>query len=118
MSLTGQRVLLVEDDALIGEAWALLLSAQHAIVLGPYTTAAEALRAVKAEVPDLAVLDYHLHVGTSLPVANMLITLGVPTVIVSSAHQDDLPTELRGLPFVPKPTTGREFLSAIAALRE
>lgn len=82
-SLAGRSVLLVEDQLVIALDAELMLSDLGA---GSVTTApsvAEALRAIAAAPPDLAILDVNLGSTTSLPVADELKARGVPFIFAT-----------------------------------
>ncbi|MBM3522835.1 MAG: response regulator [Alphaproteobacteria bacterium] len=78
------RLLIAEDHSAI--AWDMATTAEDAgwEVVGPVSRAADALRLIKAERVDAAVLDYHLTDGTADPIADVLVRRGVPFVIVTT----------------------------------
>jgi CheY-like chemotaxis protein len=72
------KVLVVEDDSLIGLDMMMLLEDRGHAVLGPYPSAAEALASLQQDKPDFALLDVNLGgEETSLPVAEALRQAGV-----------------------------------------
>ena len=111
--IQGKRVLIVEDNGLIGEVIAETISAAGGWPLGPVVTEREALDMIDYNpgMPDAAVLDVRLD-GLSFDVATRLQTLGVP-FIFASGHRDDVPDHLRGVHMCQKPYTSRELLSAL-----
>jgi PleD family two-component response regulator len=60
MPLSGYRILIVEDEALIALDLAHALEDLHAIVVGSVDNLADARKAVSEEKIDCAVLDVHL----------------------------------------------------------
>ena len=67
--LTGRRVLVVEDEALVAMLVEDALLDAGAAVVGPAATVSEALSLLSKENPDVAVLDLNLAGETSTPVA-------------------------------------------------
>ncbi len=72
MDMTGQRILLVEDDPLLGRAVSLYLRAIGAEVDGPHVTVHSALKALSRTGYDAALLDFDLAGETTTPVAEAL----------------------------------------------
>ena len=84
-------------------------------MLGPAATVAEALRLLKTETPDVALLDVNLRGELVTPVAEALRALGVPFVLASAYGRPDLEAAvLAGAPNVGKPTNERRLLAALA----
>ncbi|HYH18296.1 MAG TPA: response regulator [Azospirillum sp.] len=86
------RLLVVDDDPLIGSAMrAVLEQAGHA-VLGPVRYAAKALRIAERDRPDLALVDLALPGGENgLSLARRLDELAVPCLLVTG--YDVMPEE-------------------------
>jgi PAS domain S-box-containing protein len=86
--LRGRRVLLAEDEPLMGIELRAMLEELGCIVLGPAATFEEtqALAASERGV-DAAVLDVNLEGRPSFPVADLLAARGVPVAFVT-AHGD------------------------------
>lgn len=115
--LTGRRVLLVEDEALVAMEFELLLEQQGCIVVGPAATVAAALRLVGTETIDAALLDVNLPDGRSTPVASALRELQVPFVVVSgyNLRQLDEPELLHGAA-VQKPADHVQLIETLVAV--
>ncbi|CAH2402783.1 Response regulator receiver domain-containing protein [Mesorhizobium ventifaucium] len=62
-SLTGVRILLVEDSWHLARAMARLLNALGADLAGPVATAADAERLISERRPDVALVDFSLRDG-------------------------------------------------------
>jgi CheY-like chemotaxis protein len=96
------RVLIVEDEAVT----ALDLAATIAEVV-PATVITKAsvasTKKVLDEPFDFVFLDVDVTNGKTFEVARTLREKGVPFVFVSGSLPDDLPDELRVVPFIPKP---------------
>jgi CheY-like chemotaxis protein len=92
MNLRGKRILLVEDEYLIAQDMARTFAAAGATVIGPAATLAEALRLVAASgTLDGAVLDINLRGEQVYPVADALITRGVPFVFATGYKSELIP---------------------------
>lgn len=116
-SLSGMRVLLVEDQVLIAldaENSLRQLGASQ-VVIAP--TAEHAMQAINQGPPDLAVLDVNLGDHTSTPVAEALRKLGVPFMF-ATGYGDTvmLPDSMRTVPIVRKPYAGSALEEALANL--
>ncbi|WP_168771082.1 response regulator [Palleronia sediminis] len=78
------RILLVEDELLIGMDLAMILEEWGHTVEGPHRTPEQAVEAARSFGPDLAILDVNLGRGTtSAPVARHLDEVGVPYVFLT-----------------------------------
>jgi DNA-binding response OmpR family regulator len=112
-SIEGKRVLIVEDNGLIGEVIAETITGAGGWPLGPVVSEREALDMIDYNPgkPDAAVLDVRLD-GHSFDVATRLQDLGVP-FIFASGHYDDVPDHLRNVQMCQKPYTARELLAAL-----
>jgi light-regulated signal transduction histidine kinase (bacteriophytochrome)/CheY-like chemotaxis protein len=116
-SLTGKRVLLVEDQVLIALDAENCLKAMGAaqVVIAP--TSEHAIKQISAAKPDLAVLDVNLGDHTSAPVAEMLRSQGVPFVF-ATGYGDSvmIPDSLKSVPVVRKPYGDATLAAAIAGV--
>lgn len=80
--LSGSRVLVVEDEALIAEEIRLLLVEAEGVPIGPVSSLSEARRLVKEGTHlDAALLDVNLADGQITPVLESLTARGVPTLV-------------------------------------
>jgi CheY-like chemotaxis protein len=110
----GRLVLVVEDEVLIAMDLQLLLQRNGWRVLGPAATVAEALRLLRGETPDVALLDVSLSGELVTPVAEELRAQGVPFVVVSAYHNPGLmAATLAGVTAVGKPVAERHLLAAL-----
>ena len=111
-------ILAIDDDAVILDALSLMLGEWGARVRtapGP-----DAARHILDEgfVPDLLLVDYHLHDGTGIDaVADLRARLGddVPAIIVTGATQQSLLQTIRaaGFPVVTKPARPTQIIDAV-----
>ena len=119
-SLTGKRVLVVEDEVLVSMLVEDELRDAGAEVLGPVPTLGGALRLVEAAAADggisAAVLDINLdgrHVG---PVADRLAALGVPFVF-TTGYGEGCDTGRHGAaPILSKPFSPERLVVIVEAL--
>lgn len=79
--LLGRTVLLVEDELLVAWDMEQMLTAAGVRVLGPAASVDAALRLLKSEKPDAAILDLNLRGELVTPVARRLREMGVPFVL-------------------------------------
>lgn len=115
INIAAKRVLIVEDNGLIGEVIADTITEAGGCPIGPVTTGAEALDLIddNHEMPDAAVLDINLD-GTSFHVAERLRQLGVP-FIFATGNAKAIPESFRTTPVCEKPYTVRSLLIALEA---
>jgi CheY-like chemotaxis protein len=81
--LTGKRILVVEDEALVAFMVADMLEEVGVVVVGPAGTVEEGLALVSSETLDGALLDVNLRGERIEPVAEALEALGVPFVFAT-----------------------------------
>ncbi len=110
-------LLIVEDEAMI--AMFLEQEAERAgyRLLPTQGNVADALRAVEASPPDVAILDMHLCGEAAYPVADALMALGVPFVF-TSGREAILPPRYRGVPCVSKPFAFDDVMGALARAKD
>jgi len=113
VSISAKRVLIVEDNGLIGEVLADTIAQAGGCPIGPVMTEAEALDLINynREAPDAAVLDVNLD-GTSFHVAERLLELGVP-FIFATGNAKEIPDTFRATPVCEKPYSVHSLLSAL-----
>jgi CheY-like chemotaxis protein len=98
-----QRVLIVEDEALVGMALEDALGFLGIDVAGVAGTVDEALAQVEADAFDGAILDVQLHGKDVLPVAESLERKGIPFVFATGYGKAGLPEKYRDAPVLQKP---------------
>ena len=113
--LTGKKVLIVEDDFLIAQDLGTVLRAAGYAVCGTVASSAAALQFLGgAERPDGVLLDVSLSDRDASPVARLLVSQGVPFMLVTAYERKQLPSALRDRPLVAKPYSA-DTLVAMAA---
>jgi two-component system, response regulator PdtaR len=114
----SKRVLIVEDDALIGQEFHEAIAAAGYEVLGPARSMAAGLYLAQVKRPDLAIIDIGL-AGTVNGIEGgrrLRVELGLPIVFVSG--RGDAETRMRAaeigpVAFLEKPCSSRMLIQAI-----
>ena len=118
-ALRGRRVLIVEDEMLIGMELESLLQEQGCTALGPAPTVARALALLEEERPDAVILDLNLNGQPATEVARALAAQGVPFVLVTGYGEALVhDAELNGAVRIDKPVDHRRLLRVLAQLLE
>ena len=118
-TLTGKRVLVVEDEALVAMLVAGELRGAGAEVVGPAPSVDDALRLVEAAADDgisAAVLDINLGGRHVAPVADRLAALGVPFLFATGYGENRDARGHEAAPVVEKPLDRERLVAAVAAL--
>jgi CheY-like chemotaxis protein len=109
------RILVVEDDAFLALDLAEHLGGAGFTVIGPATSAAEAMRLLGEPPSDAAVLDVHLGPReTSEPVAVELKARGIPFVTVTGYSHEQRPPAFDGAPVLSKPVRAVDLIAALS----
>jgi CheY-like chemotaxis protein len=102
--LEGYTILVVEDQMATALTLERALSDRGASSVTSVGTAAKALEAIAAEIPDVAILDIDLGEGTSVDVADELARQSVPFIFAATEIDMPLiPPRHRDVPTAPKP---------------
>jgi CheY-like chemotaxis protein len=103
-SLSGRRVLVVEDEYFLADDLSRALTQLGAEVIGPVPTRKEALALLAAAGKvDLAVLDINLEDEAVFPVADALAEQGVPFLFATGYDQASIPARYQHVPRWEKP---------------
>jgi PAS domain S-box-containing protein len=108
----GNRILLVEDEALVAMMMRDSLVELGFSVLGPFDRAAEALACAADEALDAAILDINLGGDLVYPVAERLARRDVPFVFVTGYDADNIDPRFADVPVLQKPIE-REVLQGL-----
>ncbi len=115
-SLAGRRLLMVEDEVLVGMMAKRILEDLGATVLGPYGGLADGLAAARSERFDGALLDFNLAGEYADPLADLLIARGVPFVFVTGYQRDSIDRRYANVPVLPKPLEAESLERVLVSL--
>ena len=109
----GKRVLIVEDNGLIGTMVADMMSELGTQPIGPVITEREAMDRIDhdPDIPDAVILDLGLD-RSSADIAARLHELGIPFIFATGAP-NDVPARFSHVPTCPKPYTVGDLVSAL-----
>ncbi len=102
-ALEGLKILVVEDEYLIAMDVVEMIEALGAEVVGPANRLQAARELARAEALDGGILDVRLGGDLVFPLADDLISRGVPIVLATGQDMDTLPELYKGLPQLRKP---------------
>lgn len=102
-SLAGKRLLVVEDELLVGMLVEEILSDLGAVTVGPCSRLADGLAAARAERFDGAILDVNLAGEQADPLADLLLARGVPFLFITGYQSDSLDRRYARVPILQKP---------------
>jgi PAS domain S-box-containing protein len=108
----GNRLLLVEDEALTGMMMSDMLTDLGFDVIGPFGRVADAMAAIKREDFHAAVLDVNLDGEVVYPVADAVLARGVPFVFVTGYSADGIDRRFAQVPVLQKPIE-RQMLQSV-----
>lgn len=123
-STTGReelRILVVEDDALLGSELAMTLQEAGYATLGPVRTLLDARKLLAKERVDGAVLDLNLGpegARDGAVLADLLCDMNVPFLFLTGHPREAIDSHLRAFPHVSKPVAARVLLAQLAASLE
>ncbi len=101
--LSGQAILVVEDDYYIAPDTAAALRGASGQVIGPCANAEAALRSLNDETPTAAVLDVNLGSGPSFDLARLLRARKIPFVFLTGYDAGAIPEEFGQIERIEKP---------------
>jgi CheY-like chemotaxis protein len=99
----AKRVMIVEDEALIGMMMKDALTSLGLAVMGPFVSVGDAMRALDENPVDFAILDVNLGGEWVYPVADCLATRGIPFVFITGYGVDGLDGRFAQTPVFEKP---------------
>lgn len=115
-SLTGMRLLVVEDELLVSMLLKDILTDLGADVAGPYGQLADGLAAAKAERFDAAILDFNLAGQHAEPLADTLMAHGVPFIFITGYQRDSIDRRYANVPVLAKPIDSAALESVLLTL--
>lgn len=110
------RILIVEDDGLIGMAMADAMQKACFDVEGPVATISEALQRITDCQLDVAIVDAGLKGESAAPVGLSLRAKGVPFVVVSGYDASILAPWLGDAPLISKPYRQSRLIGEVMRL--
>jgi PAS domain S-box-containing protein len=108
-ALTGRRVLLIEDEALVGMMMKDALFDLGFDVIGPFGTVDGARAAILEQDFHAAVLDVNLGGEPVYPLADLIAAREVPFVFVTGYSADGIDTRFAHVPVLQKPIDRRQL---------
>jgi DNA-binding response OmpR family regulator len=112
--LTGVRVLVVEDDALMAMDVEATLVQAGAVVVAVCQTLEKAMARAEADDFNVAILDFALGSATASPVARRLALRGSPFIFYTGSSRDEPGlAEWSDRSIVQKPASPRALVSAV-----
>lgn len=113
--LAGKLVLVAEDDYLLAEDIAGILTSLGAEIAGPFPSVAAALGCLDENAPALdgAVVDINLRDQKAFPLADCLSQKRVPYVFITAFSRTAIPLQYAWVPLFEKPVTTRELASRL-----
>lgn len=112
-SLSGARVLVVEDDHLLAVTIASVLEHESALIVGPCASHRAAMDVVNAQLPHLALLDVNILGGTSFELAEWLASQNVPFAFVTGEPMEQIPKGLAYAGYLKKPAHALDLLDLV-----
>jgi PAS domain S-box-containing protein len=116
--LFGKRLLLVEDEFLVGMMAKRLLESMGATVLGPYPSLDEGIAAAKSEHFNGALLDFNLAGKYAEPLADYLAARRIPFAFLTGYQRDTIDRRYAGIPLLQKPIDAETLEQVLASLLE
>jgi DNA-binding response OmpR family regulator len=116
-TLTGLRVLLIEDEPLLALWLEDILIELGAVVIGTAVTVAEAMTAIVDNPPEAVILDMNLQGLSAVPVAAFLEERGIKFIITTGGYIDpSRELEFAGAPMLAKPYSHDQLAKALVLL--
>ena len=112
MFLTGNRILVVEDEALVAIALKQFLDELGYAVIGPFNRIGDAMVALRHNAVDAAVLDVNLGGDPVYPLADILLAEKIPFVFVSGYGSEGIDRRYAAIPLLKKPIERQELRCA------
>jgi DNA-binding response OmpR family regulator len=115
----ARRILLVEDDALIGLMLEHDLLAHGFTVLGPFASCAATLAWLDGQVPDAAILDITLTDGPCVELARALRERQIPFLVFTGQPPNSpLARDFAGGPWIGKPSSADHIMQTLREILE
>lgn len=118
ISLSGVRVLVVEDEMMISMLLEDMLSDIGCTPVGPARRIGPALQLIEDAGFDVAILDVNLNGDETYPIADALAARAIPFVFASGYGAGRLREKYRNVPSLQKPFLQQELERTLAAVLE
>jgi two-component SAPR family response regulator len=115
VSLSGKRILVVEDEMMISMLLEDMLAEFGCIPVGPVAKVEPALKLIESVPFDAAILDVNLNGDETYPIADALAARAIPFVFASGYRASRLRDDYRGIPSLQKPFEQQELERTLAA---
>ena len=115
-SLAGKHLLMVEDEFLVGMMAKKILEHLGAQVSGPYARLADGMSAAKSGSFDGALLDFNLAGELAEPLADLLISRGVPFAFLTGYQRDSIDRRYANIPLLQKPVEADALEQVLVSL--
>ena len=103
IAVSGNRILVVEDEALVAIAIREALEEQGYSVIGPCNRITDAMVALRHNRVDAAVLDVNLGDDSVYPLADTLVAERIPFIFVTGYGSEELDRRFLTVPILQKP---------------
>ena len=103
IAISGNRVMVVEDEALVAMVVTESLTNLGCVVVGPFSRCADAMAAVETGDIDAAILDVNLDGEMVYPLADMLVSRKVPFIFVTGYGAESIDRRFMHVPVIQKP---------------
>ena len=103
VALAGCRILVVEDEVLIGMVLEDILDMLGCTLVGMAATMDEAWSLADGGEFDVAILDVNVGADPVFPLADAIMARGIPIVFATGSLPDSLPERFGGCPVLEKP---------------
>jgi len=114
--LAGKHLLMVEDEFLVGMMAKSILERLGARVSGPYARLADGLAAARTGSFDGALLDFNLAGELAEPLADLLISRGVPFAFLTGYQRDSIDRRYANVPLLQKPVEADALEKVLVSL--
>lgn len=105
--ITGNRIMVVEDEALVAMAAKDVMTELGFSVVGPFGKVSEAVAALKNGNIDAAILDVNLGGELVYPLADILTSGGVPFIFATGYGSESIDRRYASVPVLQKPIERR-----------
>lgn len=117
MPLSGQKILVVEDEYMIADDLAALLRQAGAEVVGPACSLPKAIRILDSrDRIDAAVLDINLCGVDVFPLVDLLRNKGIPVMFLTGYGADSIPPEYSAITRCEKPMGTSRVVEELRAM--